>query len=101
MLREAMRPLLPEFALERPKKPFETPILGWFARDLRGRIQEALLDENAYIRALLDRPALETLLRDHFSGHAPQVEVVFRLLTLELWAQRFLMSAPSRIAETV
>jgi asparagine synthase (glutamine-hydrolysing) len=97
VLREAMRPLLPEFALERPKKPFETPILGWFARDLRANIQDALLDENAYIRALFDRPALESLLRDHFSGRAPQVEVVFRLLTLERWSQRFLVAAPQSV----
>ncbi len=95
VLREAMRPLLPEFALERPKKPFETPILGWFAHELRDNIQNTLLDENAYIRALFNRPALETLLRDHFSGRAPQVEVVFRLLTLEMWAQRFLVAAPT------
>ena len=98
VLREAMRPLLPDFALERPKKGFETPILGWFRHDLRDNIQAALLDENAYIRALFERPALETLLRDHFSGRAPQVEVVFRLLTLELWAQRFLMAAPVALA---
>ncbi len=91
VLREAMRPYLPEFALERPKKPFETPILGWFARDLRPKIEDVLLDDGAYIRDLFNRPALETLLRDHFSGRAPQVEVVFRLLTLELWAQRFLV----------
>ncbi len=91
VLREAMRPFLPDFALERPKQPFETPILGWFARDLRPKIEETLLDNSAFIRDLFDRPALETLLRQHFSGRAPQVEVVFRLLTLELWAQRFLI----------
>ena len=101
VLREAMRPLLPEFALERPKKGFETPILGWFTRELRDPIRDTLLDENAYIRALFERPALERLLRDHFSGRAPQVEVVFRLLTLELWAQRFLMAAPQRVAQGV
>ncbi|MEP7290543.1 MAG: asparagine synthase (glutamine-hydrolyzing) [Chloroflexota bacterium] len=94
VLREAMRPLLPDFALERPKKPFETPILGWFAGALRGNIEAALLDHNAYIRALFERPALETLLRDHFSGRAPQVEVVFRLLTLEMWAQKFRVGTP-------
>jgi asparagine synthase (glutamine-hydrolysing) len=99
VLREAMRPLLPEFALERPKKPFETPILGWFTRELRDNIQNALLDENAYIRALFERPALERLLRDHFSGRAPQVEVVFRLLTLELWAQRFMVAQPQTVAQ--
>jgi asparagine synthase (glutamine-hydrolysing) len=101
VLREAMRPLLPDFALERPKKSFETPILGWFTHELRDNIQDALLDENACIRALFERPALESLLRDHFSGRAPQVEVVFRLLTLELWAQRFLMAAPQHVAQGV
>ncbi len=101
VLREALRPLLPDFARERPKKPFETPILGWFTHDLRGQIEDRLLDQNAYIRQLFDRPALEILLRDHFSGRAPQVEVVFRLLTLELWAQRFLIAAPVAIRNEV
>jgi asparagine synthase (glutamine-hydrolysing) len=94
VLREAMRPMLPDFALERAKKPFETPILGWFAHDLRGNIEDVLLHRNATINTLFERPALESLLRDHFSGRMPQVEVVFRLLTLELWAQRFAIGAP-------
>jgi asparagine synthase (glutamine-hydrolysing) len=92
VLREAMRPYLPDFALERPKQPFGTPILGWFARELSGRIQAILLDDGAFIRDLFDRTALEHLLRGHFDGRAPQVEVVFRLLTLEMWARQFLKS---------
>src|SRR5690606_17758499 len=38
-LREAMRPYVPEFALERPKQPFGTPILNWFGDELAARIQ--------------------------------------------------------------
>lgn len=90
VLREAMRPLLPPDALERPKKPFETPLLGWFTHDLRPRIEERLLNPGACIRDLFEQRALEGLLRGHFSGRAPQVEVVFRLLTLETWMGRFL-----------
>lgn len=90
VLREAVRSFVPAFALERPKQPFSTPILAWFASDLRPRIESVLLDRSAFIRDLFDRDALERLLRNHFAGTAPQVEVVFRLLTLELWAQRFL-----------
>ncbi|MBE2268887.1 MAG: asparagine synthase (glutamine-hydrolyzing) [Anaerolinea sp.] len=89
VLREALRPLLPDFALARPKQPFGTPILHWFKADLAERIQAVLLDDGARIRDLFERPALETLLRDHFAGTAPQVEVVFRLLTLELWLKTF------------
>ena len=97
VLREAMRPYVPEFALERPKQPFSTPILGWFAGELSGRIQEILLDDGALIRNLFDRAALERLLRGHFNGRAPQVEVVFRLLTLEMWARQFLQTHTARI----
>jgi asparagine synthase (glutamine-hydrolysing) len=98
VLREAMRPYLPEFALERPKQPFSTPILSWFAYELSGRIQDTLLDDGAFIRNLFDRAALERLMRGHFSGRAPQVEVIFRLLTLEMWTQAFLKSAESHAA---
>jgi asparagine synthase (glutamine-hydrolysing) len=90
VLREAMRPYLPGFALERPKQPFGTPILNWFQGELSGRIQAILRDEGAFIRDLFSRAALDRLLNGHFSGRAPQVEVVFRLLTLERWAGVFL-----------
>lgn len=90
ILREALRPLLPEWALERPKQPFQTPIRDWFAGALRTRIEDRLLDEGAFIRPYFERAPLEKLLRRHFSGRAPQVEIVFRLLTLELWGQHFL-----------
>lgn len=93
ILREALRPLLPEWALERPKQPFQTPILDWFAGDLRPRIEARLLDSGAFIRPYFQRHALEGLLRGHFSGRAPQVEVVFRLLTLESWGRRFMANA--------
>lgn len=98
VLREAMRPYVPEFALERPKQPFSTPIRSWFEHELADRIQAALRDPAAQIRAILNSPALDKLLDGHFSGRAPQVEVVFRLLTLELWAQHYLTAAPAYAA---
>lgn len=95
VLREAMRAAVPPFALERPKQPFSTPILGWFDGALNGRIRETLTDPNNHISGLFQRSALETLLNDHFNRRTSQVEVVFRLLTLELWAQRFLKTTVS------
>ncbi len=90
ILREAMRPYLPTYALERPKQPFGTPIRHWFDHDLQPRIAEVLLDRSASIRSLFNARALERLLRTHFEGHEKHEEVVFRLLLLELWAKRFL-----------
>ncbi|MEO0561865.1 MAG: asparagine synthase (glutamine-hydrolyzing), partial [Chloroflexota bacterium] len=89
VLREAMRPYLPDFALNRPKQPFGTPIRGWFQHELRDNIREVLLDEGALVRELFRTEALETVLQNHFDGREKQEEIVFRLLTLELWARRF------------
>lgn len=90
VLREAMRPYLPNFALDRPKQPFSTPILKWFEHDLSGRIQAVLRDPAAMSRRLLNRAEMDKLLDAHFSGRAQNTEVIFRLLTLELWQQKFL-----------
>ena len=98
VLREAMRPLLPDFALERPKKGFETPILGWFAHELRAGSKNGCSTKMLIFGGCSNSPPWKALLRDHFSGRAPQVEVVFRLLTLEMWAQRFLKTAPQTAA---
>jgi len=89
VLREAMRPYLPAFALERPKQPFGTPIRGWFDGVLKPRIADLLLDGNAHIRRYFSRVGLGQLLRAHFDGQEKHEELVFRLLLLELWLRGF------------
>ncbi|NDJ74880.1 MAG: asparagine synthase (glutamine-hydrolyzing) [Chloroflexi bacterium] len=96
VLREALHADLPDFALQRPKQPFGTPILRWFDHDLRDRVQAVLLDERSLNRGLFKRDALETLLRRHFNGQVDRVQVVFRLLLLELW-HRATIDAPPHI----
>lgn len=90
VLREAMRPYVPEFALERPKQHFNSPLSSWFDNQLSGNIREVLLNPNSFINDLFDRKQLERLLKDHLWKRTSQVEVVFRLLVLELWGQRFI-----------
>ncbi len=89
VLREAVRPFVPEFALQRPKQPFGTPIMQWFEGDLSGRIQDVLRDPGAGIRDLFQPAGLDALLNAHFSGAARHTEVIFRLLLLELWLREF------------
>ncbi|MDX2139242.1 MAG: asparagine synthase (glutamine-hydrolyzing) [Chloroflexota bacterium] len=89
VLREAMRPYLPAFALERPKQPFGTPIRGWFDGVLKPRIADLLLDGNAHIRRYFSRVGLGQLLRAHFDGREKHEEIIFRLLLLEMWLRGF------------
>jgi asparagine synthase (glutamine-hydrolysing) len=87
ILRAAMRPYLPDFALERPKQPFSTPIRGWFDGVLCPRIVEVLLDGGARVRAYFDRAGYERIVRAHMDGRAKHEELILRLLLLELWLQ--------------
>ena len=93
-LREAMRADLPDFALQRPKQPFGTPILRWFDGALRDQVRSVLLDERSLGRGLFNRNALEGVLQAHFSGETDRVQIIFRLLLLELWHQATIDAPP-------
>jgi hypothetical protein len=64
--------------------------MNWFEGDLAGKIQDVLRDPSATVRELFNPAELDKLLAAHFSGRARHTEVIFRLLTLELWQQRFI-----------
>lgn len=93
ILREAVRGIVPDFALQRPKQPFSTPIRGWFARDLKPQIESVLRDSGAISRHLFDTSVLGRILDDHFSGAQKQEELIFRLLNLEMWHSAFMRDA--------
>ncbi|MBN1287667.1 MAG: asparagine synthase (glutamine-hydrolyzing) [Anaerolineae bacterium] len=90
VLRRAMAGLLPDEWLTARKQPFGTPILMWFDGPLRDRIRDVLLDPRTLGRGYFDAGRLEALLNNHFAGRVDRVEVIFRLLTLELWQRCFL-----------
>ena len=101
VLREAMRPYLPEAMLQRPKQPFGTPILNWFDNELSDRLRDLLLDRQAFIRDLFNISALERLLHAHFAHQTRHEEIIFRLATLELWGQKFLQPAQANTSKVL
>ena len=92
LLREAMRPYLPEWALDRPKKWFGSPVLDWFDGPLRERTQAILLDPRTLERGYFERATLRRLLENHFTRREDHIQLVLRLLTLELWQRSFVDS---------
>lgn len=88
LLRQTAGPLLPDYV---PDAPPAAPPLRWLDDDgINARAREALTDPNGFIAGLFDRAALEALLKDHFWGRRPRPALIFRLLALELWGQRFI-----------
>ncbi len=93
ILREAMRGVLPDDILDRPKQGFTVPLSSWLRTDLRAWSQEILLDRATIDRGYFDERAVRALLRRHDAGADAEGRRIWSLLMLELWHREFAHSS--------
>ncbi len=86
VLRHALRGLLTDEILDRPKQGFDVPLESWLLRDLAGPVQAGLLDDGAPIAAYLD-PAIvrDTWARFRQRRDMRSCKQIWRLLNLAVW----------------
>jgi asparagine synthase (glutamine-hydrolysing) len=90
VLREAMKGLLPESILNRPKMGFPVPFAEWTRGGWNAVVRDVLLDRRSRERGIIDPPAVEALLRDHAAGRTEGGDRIWSLLNLELWYRTFI-----------
>jgi asparagine synthase (glutamine-hydrolysing) len=90
VLREAMKGLLPESILKRPKMGFPVPFAAWTAGRWNSTMRDVLLDRRSRERGVIDPAAVDLLLRDHAAGRTDGGDRIWSLLTLELWHRTFI-----------
>ena len=95
-LKRALRGLLPDEIIDRPKMGFGVPIDDWLRRDLRDMAHETLLGTRARGRGLFRLEEVERLLGEHEDPRTPRHFQLWNLLALELWFQRFIDDRPRR-----
>jgi asparagine synthase (glutamine-hydrolysing) len=102
LLRRAMRGVLPDAILDRPKKGFPVPTRGWFRHELSGFAREVLLDPASACRDRFDAEAMAAILEEHRRGDANWEQEIWTLLVFEHWTRAFLKSpGPARGPEAV
>lgn len=84
VLREAVRPWLPDGLLDRPKQGFAVPLVRWLREELREVPEQVLLDPHATSRGLFRPEAVRALIDEHRSG-ADRSAQIWALVNLELW----------------
>ena len=89
VLRAALRGLVPDALLDRPKHGFEVPIRTWLLGDLRPLVGDLLLADGARAHALLDA----TLVRARWAQLAARpdqhlAKQVWALLAFAVWNER-------------
>ncbi len=87
LLRAALRGILPEAVLQRPKQAFRVPVDRWLASALRDHLSDLLLDRDAIAGTLFERRELERLMLE---GDGVAGRGLWALAALEGWAGQVL-----------
>jgi asparagine synthase (glutamine-hydrolysing) len=99
LLKKALRGLLPDAIIDRPKRGFAVPLGRWFRGRLTGFVADLLLDPHSRTRAFFDASYVRELLRRHERGRELDLHL-WTLLSFELWCRRFLDRASELKAPT-
>ncbi|MCX6623978.1 MAG: asparagine synthase (glutamine-hydrolyzing) [Acidobacteria bacterium] len=89
VLKQAMRGILPNGIIDRPKRGFAIPLGYWFRGKLGAYVRELLLGESAGSRGFFNGPYIESLIAQHESGRNLDLQL-WTLISFELWARVFL-----------
>jgi len=84
LFRRAIRGIVPESVLSRPKRGFEVPLGRWFRGPLRHRI-EALRNPSPELRQYVDAGAVQRLVFEHVIGRRDHSAMLWRLIVLDCW----------------
>ncbi|MGE3275484.1 MAG: asparagine synthase (glutamine-hydrolyzing) [Vicinamibacterales bacterium] len=90
VLREAMKGVLPDSILHRPKLGFPVPFAGWVGGRWNQVARDVLLDRRCRQRGVLEPGAVARLLDDHAAGRVRGGDRIWSLLNLELWFRTFI-----------
>jgi asparagine synthase (glutamine-hydrolysing) len=87
VLKEALRGMVPDDVLTRPKQGFGLPLGEWFRGELRPLVADTLLDRPR-LSAHLKHETVRRLYEEHRSGRADRGHALWTLLVLELWLRK-------------
>ncbi|MBX3296547.1 MAG: asparagine synthase (glutamine-hydrolyzing) [Acidobacteria bacterium] len=90
ILKEAMRELLPQDILHRPKKGFGIPIAEWLKGRLNPLMHDMLALESLKQQGLFNPHYVQRLITEHETGRASHHKELWTLLVFQLWSDRFL-----------
>jgi asparagine synthase (glutamine-hydrolysing) len=95
ILKEAVKPLLPQAIIDRPKMGFGVPLAAWFRNELKELAGDVLASESLRARGYFRPPVVRRLLDEHFRGARSWHPQLWNLLMLELWHRAFVDRRPN------
>jgi asparagine synthase (glutamine-hydrolysing) len=90
IFKEAMRGVLPDEVIYRPKSGFGAPLRRWLRQELRARVEDTLDPAVVRRRGFFDPGAVRALIDDDRNGRIDGSYTIFALICFELWCRRFI-----------
>jgi asparagine synthase (glutamine-hydrolysing) len=90
VLKEAMKPHLPERVINRPKAGFGVPLREWMSGELGRTLRELLSPEAINRRGLFDAQGVRSLIEQDRAGRIDAAYPIFALACVEMWCRQFL-----------
>jgi asparagine synthase (glutamine-hydrolysing) len=91
LFKKAMRTILPDEVMERPKRGFAVPLDHWFRGQLEGFARDVLLSRQCGHRGILNQTYIKNLLSWQERGRPLDLQL-WTLISFELWCRTFLDS---------
>jgi asparagine synthase (glutamine-hydrolysing) len=89
ILKEAVRGLIPDQVIDRPKEGFVLPLDAWLKNELRPMLENLLTPERLAIHGLLQSDRVKVLMDDHFAGVANNGPRLWNILMFQKWWERY------------
>jgi asparagine synthase (glutamine-hydrolysing) len=90
LFKRALRGLLPDSILNRPKKGFGIPVAHWFRGPLKEQMLSVLSPDRIAHKGFFDPAAVGVLIKDHLDGRRDNRKQLWTLFAFELWHDGYL-----------
>jgi asparagine synthase (glutamine-hydrolysing) len=97
IFKQTFQHLLPPGLVQRPKQGFEIPIDAWLRGPLRDMFEAAVLQPGGRINELVNPNIAGKIYRAHLAGTGRHGNLLWSLLILARWAERYLSSASAPV----
>ena len=89
LFKRALRGILPDRILNRPKKGFGIPVAHWFRGPLKQQMLEVLSPERLRREGYFDPAAVARLIDDHIAGRRDNRKQLWTLFAFEMWHEGY------------
>jgi asparagine synthase (glutamine-hydrolysing) len=99
LLKKAVRGLIPDAIIDRPKMGFGAPMSQWMRGDFGGHVRQSVLGSKLLDRGFFNRAHVAQLFTDNASGRRDNSLYLWTLFNLTAWYDYWIDGTPAQIAQ--